>query len=36
MPAKDAIGNRIKTVQRVPVRIDFGRPEVQDFNAEGL
>jgi membrane fusion protein, multidrug efflux system len=35
-PPQNAIGNRLKTVQRVPVRIDFDRPEAQDFNAEGL
>ena len=28
-------GNHVKTSQRVHVRIDFDRPEGQDFNAEG-
>ena len=33
---ENATGNYVKVVQRVPVRIDFDRPEGQEFNAEGL
>jgi multidrug resistance efflux pump len=33
---KNVIGNYAKVVQRVPVRIDFDRPQSQTFNAEGL
>jgi membrane fusion protein (multidrug efflux system) len=36
LPPENATGNYVKVVQRVPVRIDFDRPEGQDFNAEGL
>jgi len=36
MRPKNAIGNHVKVVQRVPVRIDFDRSPSQDFNAEGL
>jgi len=36
MPLKNASGNRMKVVQRVPVRIDFDRSQDQTFNAEGL
>jgi hypothetical protein len=35
-PPKMAIGDLLKDVQRVPVRIDFDRPEDQGFNTEGL
>jgi membrane fusion protein (multidrug efflux system) len=33
---KISTGNRVKTAQRVPIRIDFDRPEGHDFNAEGM
>lgn len=33
---RNAIGNYVKVAQRVPVRIDFDRPQSQDFNVEGL
>jgi len=36
LPPENATGNYVKVVQRVPVRIDFDRPEGQDFNSEGL
>ena len=36
MPPKNASGNRMKVVQRIPVRIDFDRSQDQTFNAEGL
>ena len=36
LPPENATGNYVKVVQRVPVRLDFDRPEGQDFNAEGL
>ncbi len=36
MPRKTSTANRVKTAQRVPIRIDFDRPEGQDFNAEGM
>jgi membrane fusion protein, multidrug efflux system len=35
-PPKKAIGDLLKDVRRVPVRIDFDRPEDQGFNSEGL
>ena len=34
-PPRTAIGNRLRALQRVSIRIDFHRPEAQDFNAEG-
>jgi membrane fusion protein, multidrug efflux system len=36
LPPENATGNYVKVVQRVPVRIDFDRPEDQGFNSEGL
>ena len=36
LPPENATGNYVKVVQRVPVRIDFERPQGQEFNAEGL
>jgi multidrug resistance efflux pump len=36
LPPEIAAGNYAKVVQRVPVRIDFDRPEGQKFNSEGL
>jgi membrane fusion protein (multidrug efflux system) len=36
LPPENATGNYVKVVQRVPVRLDFDRPEGQDFNSEGL
>lgn len=36
LPPENATGNYVKVVQRVPVRIDFDRPQGGDFNAEGL
>jgi membrane fusion protein (multidrug efflux system) len=36
MPPKGAIVNDLKSMPRVPVRIDFDRPEVQGFNTEDL
>jgi membrane fusion protein, multidrug efflux system len=36
LPPENASGNYVKVVQRVPVRIDFDRPQGQQFNAEGL
>jgi multidrug resistance efflux pump len=36
LPSESAIGNYVKVVQRVPVRIDFDRPPGQEFNAEEL
>jgi membrane fusion protein (multidrug efflux system) len=36
LPPKTSAGNHVKTAQRVPIRIDFDRPEGQDFNAEGM
>jgi membrane fusion protein, multidrug efflux system len=35
-PQKDGISNRLKVMPRVPVRIDFDRPESQGFNADDL
>jgi membrane fusion protein (multidrug efflux system) len=35
-PPKDRISNGLKVMPRVPVRIDFDRPESQGFNAEDL
>ncbi len=36
LPPENATGNYVKVVQRVPVRIDFDRPNSGDFNAQGL
>jgi membrane fusion protein, multidrug efflux system len=36
MPPRTSIPNPVKAAQRVPVRIDFDRPESHDFNAEGM
>jgi membrane fusion protein (multidrug efflux system) len=36
IPPKTSTGNHGSTAQRIPVRIDFERPEGQDFNTEGL
>jgi membrane fusion protein (multidrug efflux system) len=36
LPPENATGNYVKVVQRVAVRLDFDRPEGQDFNSEGL
>jgi membrane fusion protein (multidrug efflux system) len=36
LPPENATGNYVKVVQRVPVRLDFDRPEGQGFNSEGL
>ncbi len=36
LPPENATGNYVKVVQRVPVRIDFDRPEGQQFNSDGL
>jgi len=36
MPPKTSTGNHLRTRERVPVRIDFDRPESQEFNAEGM
>ncbi|HTC94698.1 MAG TPA: HlyD family secretion protein [Terriglobales bacterium] len=36
LPPENATGNYVKVVQRVPVRLDFDRPEGEDFNSEGL
>ena len=36
LPPKTSTGNHVKTAQRVPIRIDFDRPEGQDFNADGM
>jgi membrane fusion protein (multidrug efflux system) len=36
LPPENATGNYVKVVQRVPVRIDFDRPQGQQFNADGL
>ena len=36
MPLKGAIVSDVKGMPRVPVRIDFDRPENQDFNTEDL
>jgi membrane fusion protein (multidrug efflux system) len=35
-PPKTSTGNHRSTAQRIPVRIDFERPEGQDFNTEGM
>ena len=35
-PPKNEIANHVKVMSRVPVRIDFDRPESQGFNAEDL
>jgi membrane fusion protein (multidrug efflux system) len=35
-PLKGAIVNDVKGMPRVPVRIDFDRPEIQGFNTEDL
>jgi membrane fusion protein (multidrug efflux system) len=35
-PANNARGNHGKAAQSVPIRIDFDRPQSQEFNAEGL
>jgi membrane fusion protein (multidrug efflux system) len=36
MPLKGAIVNDVKGMPRVPVRIDFDRPDIQGFNTEDL
>ena len=36
LPPENATGNYVKVVQRVAVRLDFDRPEGQEFNSEGL
>jgi len=36
LPPENATGNYVKVVQRVPVRIDFDRPNSQNFNADGM
>jgi membrane fusion protein (multidrug efflux system) len=36
MPLNGAIVNDVKGMPRVPVRIDFDRPEIQGFNTEDL
>jgi len=36
MPLKGEIVNDVKGMPRVPVRIDFDRPEIQGFNTEDL
>jgi membrane fusion protein (multidrug efflux system) len=36
MPLKGPIVNDVKGMPRVPVRIDFDRPEIQGFNTEDL
>lgn len=36
LPPENATGNYVKVVQRVPVRIDFDRPNGQPFNADAL
>jgi membrane fusion protein (multidrug efflux system) len=36
LPPENATGNYVKVVQRVSIRIDFDRPQGQQFNAEGL
>jgi membrane fusion protein (multidrug efflux system) len=36
LPLKGAIVNDVKGMPRVPVRIDFDRPEIEGFNAEDL
>jgi len=36
MPLKGAIVNEVKGMPRVPVRIDFDRPEIEGFNTEDL
>jgi len=36
LPPENATGNYVKVVQRVPVRIDFDRPNSQNFNADGI
>jgi len=36
LPPENATGNYVKVVQRIPVRIDFDRPGIGGFNAEGL
>jgi membrane fusion protein (multidrug efflux system) len=36
LPPKTSTANHVKTAQRVPIRIDFDRPEGLDFNAEGM
>ena len=36
LPPENATGNYVKVVQRVPVRIDFDRPQGGGFNAVGL
>ncbi len=35
-PPTAATGNHVRTGERVPVRIDFDRPEGREFNAEGM
>jgi membrane fusion protein (multidrug efflux system) len=35
-PPNTSAGNHMRTGERVPVRIDFDRPEGQEFNAEGM
>src|SRR5271154_14279 len=36
LPPENAGGKYLKVAHRVPVRIDFDRPEGQEFNAQGL
>jgi len=36
LPPENATGNYVKVVQRIPVRIDFDRPDRGGFNADGL
>lgn len=36
LPPENATGNYVKVVQRIPVRIDFDRPDRGGFNTDGL
>jgi len=36
LPPENATGNYVKVVQRIPVRIDFDRPDLDGFNLDGL
>lgn len=36
LPPENATGNYVKVVQRIPVRIEFDRPDRGSFNSDGL
>ncbi len=36
IPPETSTGNHVSAARRIPIRIDFERPEGQEFNAEGM